>query len=1223
LQEITQPMNGPWRITLFGGLCIQQDERVITRFKSQKVGALLAYLAYHLRQIHSREVLIDLFWPDSALEAGRNSLSVALSTLRHQLEPPGTPANAVIRADRFSVGLNPAAVMTDVAEFEKAAHMAAKAASATERMQLLVQAVALYPGRLLPGYYEEWIGAEQERLAGLFFDSVDKLIVHLEETGDLSSALQYARHAASLDPLREESYQSLLRLLAAAGQPGAALRQYKEMERLLEAELGVEPSAPLRALARQIEKQSGGEYGSKIVSTSAGTTRAMAFPHSPAETSASVQPVTLTFLMTDIEIAPRLWEHARETFPTALERHHALLRREFARCGGQEIKEAGNSFLVAFQSAGKALACAIASQQALAAQSWPEETGPLKVRMALHTGDVEYGDGEYHGLVLHWASRMLTAAHGGQILCSEATAGLLRRDLSENVRLVDLGVYRLRDVPTPERLFQVEYPDMAAQAFPPIHAEAGYAANLPLQFTRFFGREQEITKLVELLTPGPPATVLPCHLVTLTGPGGTGKTRLAIAVAERLIAPYQGAVWFAPLADLSDPGRIADAVLNALRLPRSPDQEPLDQVVEALAEQPSLLVLDCFEHLVKGGVEMVQTLLERVPSLKCLVTSRQLLGLSIEQEFPVLPLPTPGATTQSPHEGGAQGGWTPERLTMFDSVALFVDRAQAVMPYFQVTNSNAPAVAELCHRLEGIPLAIELAAARALVMTPAQMLSQLEQRFAFLVSRRRDMSERHRTLRATVEWSYRLLPPELQRFFARLSVFRDGWVVEAAEAVCEEPLALDYLAQLRECSLVLTEENGLAIRFRLLEMLREYGQEQLTPEDRESARRRHAEYYLAAAEQAEPQLVGAEQARWLESLEAEHDNLRAGLEWCLAEENRLETGLRLTGALWRFWSIRGYAREGRRLMETLLERVPAAHPTLGSSPVRARSLDGAGALAHDMGDYAAAAAFLEQSLALWRENGGRHQVANALNLLANVVLDRGDDAAAAPLYEEALALYRETGDRRGTAMVLGNLGALALDRGETARAAELLGESLRLKRPLGNKYGLAMSLEHLANVEQRLGDYARAAGLHAEALALRRELGHKQGIAMSLNNLGHVLLAQGQIETAVGHLHDSLALFDELADRDGLAECLANMAGVIGAAVGHEPSARLAGAVAALRAMHGLQLTTAEITVEETLQAPVKEGLGKAAYAKAWKQGEAMSLEEAVAFARAHLSGQP
>ena len=404
-------MNEPLSITLLGGLHFKQGNRVISRFKSQKIGALLAYLAYHIKQMHSREGLIDLFWPDSTLEAGRNSLSVALSTLRYQLEPPGTPANAVLRADRFSIGLNPAAVTTDVARFEALIKASARADSATEQIQRLMDAVNLYQGRLLPSFYEAWITTAQQQMAELFLDAITTLMELLEQRGDLSGALHYARRSVVFDPLQEQTRQYLIRLLAATGKPGLALQQYKEMEQLLEEELGEEPSAPLRALARQIEKQAGLAAPAFLPATSV-----VSLPPGPlpAPTGTVEETVTLTFLMTDIEGSTRLWEHTGEAFSQALASHHALLRHAFAQYGGQEIAEAGDSFVTAFHSAGQALECAVAGQQALVEHVWPQETGPLKVRMVLHTGDVEYREGAYHGLTLHRASRMLTTGHGGR-----------------------------------------------------------------------------------------------------------------------------------------------------------------------------------------------------------------------------------------------------------------------------------------------------------------------------------------------------------------------------------------------------------------------------------------------------------------------------------------------------------------------------------------------------------------------------------------------------------------------------------------------------------------------------------------------------------------------------------------------------------------------------------------------------------------------------------------
>ena len=516
------------RIQLLGGLRVQQDDRVIDRFGTQKAGALLAYLAYHLEQAHPREVLAELLWPWSRPAAGRRSLRVALTSLRHQLEPPGIPARAIIQADRFAVRLNPEAVTTDVAEFTAALRGAERAASRAERVQRLAEATKLYRGYLLPGYYQDWIMPEQERLAGVYYQTVRRLSKALEEAGDLEQALDCARRAVAVDPLREEAHREVMRLLIVARQPEAALKQYEELARVLKEELGEEPSDAIQRLAE------------RLLEAKDRAPTARAEPLTPLP-SARPQPArrrlptgTVTFLLTDIEGSTRLREETGDAFDDALTTHHKLLRQQFREHGGHEVKELGDGFLVAFERPTSALACAVDAQQALARKRWPKETGPLRVRMAVHTGQVELMEREYRGLALHHASRVLTAGHGGQVLCSEGAAGLLRRDLEPGVRLVDLGVYQLRDVEVPERLFQVGYPGMDPEKFPPLKAHIGYGSHLPLTFTRFFGREKELAWLQKALVQ--PET----RLVTMTGSGGCGKTRLALEAARQLLEPFKG-----------------------------------------------------------------------------------------------------------------------------------------------------------------------------------------------------------------------------------------------------------------------------------------------------------------------------------------------------------------------------------------------------------------------------------------------------------------------------------------------------------------------------------------------------------------------------------------------------------------------------------------------------------------------------------------------------------
>jgi predicted ATPase/DNA-binding SARP family transcriptional activator len=1235
-------MSRQWRITLLGELRAEGGARVFTRFCTQKTGALLAYLAYFLDRAHPRDTLIDLLWPQAELQAGRNSLSVALSSLRHQLEPPGVPAGSVILADRASVRLSPEAVTTDVGDFDTALAAAERADSGMERVQHLTRAVELYRAELLTGSYEEWVLQERGWQAERYFSAVSQLLARLEEVGELSQALEVARQGVRIDPLREELHRELIRLLGAAGQPEAGLRQYRELERLLKEELEAEPGAATRALARNLEQRASQPAAGRRQPV-AGSRQPV--DEEPAPTTAMVGSAedstgyrlpatgslpsgTVTFLLTDVEGSTRRWERTGDVFETALASHHGLLRRAFRRHNGYEVKEMGEAFLVAFERAGDALACAVAGQRALAAHPWPEAVGPLQVRMALHTGDVHPQEGDYHSLLLHHAQRMLAAGHGGQILCSEASAGLLRRSLEPDLKLRELGIYRLRDVAMPERLFQVEYAGMTRTAFPPLKAEAGYASHLPLPLTRFFGREEEIEQLEKMLL-APEG-----RLITLMGPGGSGKTRLALEVARRLVGEWHGAVWFVPLADLTDARRIGEAIRDAMRLVDSTDADPLEQVVEALSRQPSLLLLDNLEHLLGPpadgapcfGTAPVRALLERVPSLTLLVTSRQRLNLTGEREFLVPSLPIPDAA-QSPAE-----------LLQCESVQLFVDRAQAVRPDFQVTARNAAAVAALCQRLEGIPLAIELTASRAQILTPAQMLAHLSprplrsgegagpaaspgdrsRRFDFLVSRQRDLAARHRTLRAAMEWSYRLLSPELQRFFAGLSVFRGGWTLAAAEEVCEAELSLDYLAQLRECSLVLAEEGGEEIRFWMLETLREYAREQCPAPELAAMEERHAAYYLALAEQAAPELEGSGQADWLDRLEREHDNLRVALAWSVARE-RAEVGLRLAEALGRFWEIRGHLNEARERLAQLLA-IPGAE---ARTALRAGVLSRAGLLAYSQGDGRTAQSLLEESLAIRRELDNRSGVAVSLHNLGLVAEQQGDLAAARSLYEESLALRRKLGGRLGIAMSLNELGLLAEAQGDLEAARALLAESLAIKRELGNRRTLISSLNNLGSVMYRQGDHDTGHGLLEEALAIGRELGDKPGIALCVHNLGRFAWDRGEYAVARSHYAESLSIERELGNKRGIAEDLEALGKVVGALGQPERAARLMGAAAAVRDAIGAPHWPVDRAEYECCLAAVRSTLDEAAFAAAWAAGRALTLEQAVADALEEPGADP
>ena len=1223
------------RVEMLGGLRVVQAGRVITRFRTYKTGALLAYLAYFSRP-HPREALIEMLWPDCEPDAGRNSLSKALSSLRNQVEPPGVaPAGSVIVADRAFVGLNPDALSTDVADFEAAVRRARGPTGAP--LALLQQAAERYRGELLPGHYEDWNLSERQRLGDAYGDVLERIIAGLEAAGAPRAALPYAHQAVSASSgLRQESHAALIRLYAAVNDPAMARRQYQELERILERDTGEQPALALRTLVESLGDVPAGPVPAPLP------------PPVPvaARESASLLAGTVTLLTAEAEPggAP-----------------DDALRNAARRHGGYVLSDesAKGALLVVFGRASDAAACALAVRRGAL---------PSNARIALHTGETAAENEENavaarlaFGPAARAVARLLLAAHWGQTLCAEATAVLLRRDAEPGVALADLGLWRLpgsavaaADEEPAERLFEIAPAGRPADAaFPPPLAAPGVSGNLPPTFTRFFGRSEERARLAALLRASAGTAEAAPRLVTLTGPGGTGKTRLSLETGRDLLDHFRGAVFFAPLAEIRDGRLVIEAVRDALALPRTADTNAalIAQVSDALRRAPSaLLILDNFEQLLRDddphaadAVQTVRALLEAVPGLVVLVSSRQRLGLAGEREFPVAPLPTPDLTAPAA---------TVEAVAAVSSVQLFVDRAQAVQPDFQVTPGNVRAVAELCERLEGLPLALELAGARAQVLSPAQMLVQLARRFDFLVSRKRDAVLRHRTIRAAIDWSYQLLSPPLQTFFAHLSVFRGGATLEAVEAVTNEPLALDYLAQLIDNSLVRAEpEPGGQTRYQMLETLRQFADERLTDAaTRADLARRHAAYFLDLAFRARPALTGPDQAAWLDRLEADHDNLRALLD---AGAHDAETALRVAGAVWRFWWVRGYLGEGRERLTALLALPGANAPDLVLA--RAHACVAAGALARMQADYATARAYLSEGAVLFqaagdddgialshvslgnvayaladydqarahyqigleirRARGERGFVATALNNLGNVFLMQGDYDQAAALADESLALRRELGDAVSIAQSLNNAGLIARYQNDAARARPLLNESLHRFEALGDRRGGAAVHDNLGEVAFDQNDFDAARAHFAESLAAYRVLDDRAGIAKAVGALGLVAARTGdQHDEARRLLTESLLLRRDLNDRDGLASVLAGFAhlALAAAADGARRASVLLAAAHALRTVLRTTLPVAEQARFDQDRAAARRALGETAFAAAWAEGSGLSLEQAV-----------
>jgi predicted ATPase/class 3 adenylate cyclase/DNA-binding CsgD family transcriptional regulator len=830
---------------------------------------------------------------------------------------------------------------------------------------------------------------------------------------------------------------------------------------------------------------------------------------------------TITFLFTDVEGSTQLWERHTAWMGAAHARHEAILREAITAQGGWAYKQIGDAFQAAFQTAPAALAGAVLAQRALAAEPWGDP-GPLRVRMALHTGAVGERRDDYVGPLLNRAARLLSAGHGGQILLSAATYELVRDNLPPGVELRDLGERRLKDLVRSERIWQPVVAGLPAD-FPPLRTLDTRPNNLPAQPNAFIGREEQVAAVIALLRRPD------VRLLTLTGPGGAGKTRLGLHVAADLVDAFADGVFFVSLAAIRDPALAPAAIAVALGMRETGDQADMETLHGYLHGKQMLLLLDSFEHVAPAAAA-VAAMLARAPDLKILVTSREGLQIYGEHEYAVPPLPLPDARNPPPLADLAEVG----------SVRLFVARAQAARADFVLTAANAPAVSEICRRLDGLPLAIELAAARTILLTPNAMRARLGSRLKLLTGGARDLPARQRTLRNTIAWSHDLLTPGEQILFRRLAVFAAGRTLESADAICDGAAdlgadLLDAMESLLSKSLLYTVEGaGGERRYWMLETIHEYARERLDESgEADAIRARHAAYFLQLAETIEPRLTSAERVDWLERLEEEHDNLRAALAWSLAAPQRAETALRLGGALIWFWYFRGYLREGRAWLEQALAAAGDSAPPA----VRARGLSASGALAYLQSDYPAARERLEAGLRLWRGLGQLRGIGYSLLFLSQVATRQGDRAARV-LGEESLAAFREVGDTWGLALAHNFLAGVAHADGDPARGAALHAESLALFRSLGDSWGVSMELSNAGRAGWERGDFAAARADLEQALALQRAAGDKWNIAWTLRNLGDVLRYQGALTEATALLRESLALFQEVADQGGIAGVL-------------------------------------------------------------------------------------
>jgi predicted ATPase/class 3 adenylate cyclase len=955
-------------------------------------------------------------------------------------------------------------------------------------------------------------------------------------------------------------------------------------------------------------------------------------------------------LFTDIEGSTKsIRALGTDRWEAVLEVHARILRDALAEHAGTEVRTEGDAFFAVFTSPVEAVTAAAAAQRGLAAATWPYGA-TLRVRMGLHTGEARpataAAGADYVGLEVHRAARIAAAGHGGQVLVSDATAVLVHDALPEGLSLRDLGEHRFKDLAQPRRMYGLVI-DGLPDAFPPLRSLDATPNNLPTQPTSFIGREKELAMAHGLVARSP--------LVTLTGQGGTGKTRLALHLAADSLDRYPGGAWLVELASVSDPAAVGPAVAAVLRIAERPNVAITDAIAESLRAERLLLVLDNCEHLIAASAELVSALLRSCPQLRILATSREALSVPGESLLSVPSLGVPGDDPLPPLD----------ELREYDAVRLFVDRCLAQRPTFALTEENAADVVRICRRLDGIPLALELAAARVRSLSVAEIAQRLDDRFRLLTGGGRTVVARQQTLRALIDWSYDLLGDQERRLFRRLAVFVRGWPLDAAEAVCsgeglDRDSVLDLLAHLVDKSLVVMQDRGGIARYTMLESVREYAREKLLDSgETELLRRRHLDHFFHVIVDAPSWNAGSPAA--MRTAE-DYENLRAALEWIETDPHGRERELLLVGSMFGPAVARGRIAELRQSVAHALAHSDPTAPTLG----RARALLAAGQLAGMQGEGAGDADLAQEAVGLLRSLGEKLELAYALLILARAVstdqaaaeravreatavleeagdpwsqafvpfllgdaaLARGDHAAARRHHSESLARFRKMGDEFFASNALLSLGRLACVDGDHERARTLVEEALAIRRGRDGdtRWSVALALNSLGEVARCAGDPAAGAASFEQALGYARELGDDALVSWSLHNLGHVALHANDLGAAAARFRESVAFRRRAGPSLNFATGLAGLAGVAVRAGTFPEAARLHGAVGAMLESQHVVLPPADAEVRRADLAAIHAALDPQAESAAFEAGRAATPAEvdrmAAAIATAFVAGE-
>lgn len=1102
-------------VRLLGQFDVRRDSVTPIAIPSRPAQSLLAFLLLNPAIEHRREKLAGLLWSDATEKNARSNLRHALWQLRDAIELKRTRAHAAayLLVDDISIAFNAKSeYWLDVSVLQAAGR---ENASADD----LINAVHLYAGELLPGFYDDWVVPERERLRSVFEQRMAQLLERLRDEQRWAEVLEEAERWIALGQSPEAAYRALMIAHSQVGEMSQVAAVYQRCVQALRNDVGVEPSEQTRLLFEQLK--------TGIQATSLSSKR-MKSPLIQSETiskvpTASAPPTgTVTFLFTDIEASTQAWEKHPELMQSATKRHEEIIRRAVETHGGFAYKFIGDAFQVAFATAPVALFAAIEAQRGLETEDW-KGLSPLRVRMALHTGVTEERGDDYVGLVLNRTARLLSAGHGGQILLSQTTYDLARDQLPPTIILRDLGEYLLRDLVRPEHIFQVVATDLPSD-FPQLRTPHSVPTNLPSSLSSFIGRQHEIAQVTELLDGA--------RILTLTGPGGVGKTRLAMEVGANIVDRFSDGVWLVELAPLSDPALLPQTIAAALGLREQAAGSIENTILEHVAQKNLLLILDNCEHMIDACARLSATFLSAGAHLKIIATSRQALNIGGEIVWQVPSLSVPKSDQADEDAIGSE------------SVRLFNERAHFVLPSFGVTPANVKTVVQICQRLDGLPLAIELAAARVDMQSLAEINTGMDNRFRLLTGGNRAVLPRHQTLSACLDWSWTLLSSAEQAFLSRLSVFSGTWTLVDAEQVCSDERlnrdrVLELLATLVRKSLVSVHAREKFTSYRLLETIRLYAYERLNDAEATRLSTRHRDWYLHLAEEFWAQMSTKKQAGdWTARLSPELDNLRAALEWCQKETSGADKGLRLSGALGRFWEKQNALTEGRHWLSKFLDLTKNSPDDLA----RARALYAAGRLAHLQGDDAEAITFYEQCLKIERQDAAR--LAQTHLDLGEALYRRADYESASNHLDQAVQLGETIHDSVLVALAQMRLGMVYHEHGDLERAVANHRRSLEAFQMAGEQQYAAAALVNLGRVYHERSDYEHAIEHYLQAIRLFESLDNRYSLCIAYNNLGDVYVLLGNFTEAVAYLIKSMRIA-EMMENDmrqavalgSLAEC--------------------------------------------------------------------------------------